>query len=135
MPCHGTDSSIRFSMKSRKPARPWRLTEARLGAWSGRKNAPWAEAPLGGERDGPRSEEHTSELQSRFDLVCRLLLEKKKRSTKHKIKIKTQNKVIVTKLTPCTIIRSFPKSPHPYSAVRRDCTVTRATVRTSYTKI
>src|SRR5207249_8264481 len=27
---------------------------------------------------GTRSEEHTSELQSRFDLVCRLLLEKKK---------------------------------------------------------
>src|SRR5438105_9183807 len=26
----------------------------------------------------PRSEEHTSELQSRVDLVCRLLLEKKK---------------------------------------------------------
>src|SRR5699024_12366501 len=29
----------------------------------------------------PRSEEHTSELQSRFDLVCRLLLEKKKYNT------------------------------------------------------
>src|SRR5207249_9741093 len=28
-----------------------------------------------------RSEEHTSELQSRFDLVCRLLLEKKQRNT------------------------------------------------------
>src|SRR5699024_11422967 len=28
-------------------------------------------------RGTPRSEEHTSELQSRFDLVCRLLLEKK----------------------------------------------------------
>src|SRR5699024_11354331 len=28
-------------------------------------------------RREPRSEEHTSELQSRFDLVCRLLLEKK----------------------------------------------------------
>src|SRR5207249_580528 len=28
-----------------------------------------------------RSEEHTSELQSRFDLVCRLLLEKKKSGT------------------------------------------------------
>src|SRR5699024_11550145 len=27
-----------------------------------------------------RSEEHTSELQSRFDLVCRLLLEKKKQT-------------------------------------------------------
>src|SRR5437868_11405614 len=30
------------------------------------------------ERGHFRSEEHTSELQSRFDLVCRLLLEKKK---------------------------------------------------------
>src|SRR5699024_4208476 len=32
-----------------------------------------------------RSEEHTSELQSRFDLVCRLLLEKKKtnKDTEH----------------------------------------------------
>src|SRR2546428_6612545 len=29
----------------------------------------------------PRSEEHTSELQSRSDLVCRLLLEKKKRKS------------------------------------------------------
>src|SRR5437868_12018274 len=29
-------------------------------------------------REMLRSEEHTSELQSRFDLVCRLLLEKKK---------------------------------------------------------
>src|SRR5437868_12420914 len=28
-----------------------------------------------------RSEEHTSELQSRFDLVCRLLLEKKKKKS------------------------------------------------------
>src|SRR5690606_42095174 len=28
---------------------------------------------------GPRSEEHTSELQSRENLVCRLLLEKKKK--------------------------------------------------------
>src|SRR5438132_8717708 len=31
----------------------------------------------------PRSEEHTSELQSHSDLVCRLLLEKKKKKTKH----------------------------------------------------
>src|SRR5699024_11957129 len=30
-----------------------------------------------------RSEEHTSELQSRFDLVCRLLLEKKKNNLRH----------------------------------------------------
>src|SRR5438067_9790232 len=35
------------------------------------------EAGLDHRREA-RSEEHTSELQSRFDLVCRLLLEKKK---------------------------------------------------------
>src|SRR5207247_3673967 len=33
-----------------------------------------------------RSEEHTSELQSRVDLVCRLLLEKKKKKNKKKNK-------------------------------------------------
>src|SRR5437879_7198265 len=32
--------------------------------------------------DSPRSEEHTSELQSPMYLVCRLLLEKKKKKTK-----------------------------------------------------
>src|SRR5206468_10329233 len=35
----------------------------------------------GGGNGIVRSEEHTSELQSRSDLVCRLLLEKKKQST------------------------------------------------------
>src|SRR5690349_23359040 len=35
-----------------------------------------------GVRAQERSEEHTSELQSRRDLVCRLLLEKKKNKTK-----------------------------------------------------
>src|SRR5207247_4519404 len=47
---------------------------------SGRKLALFAErAPIAVlEIDPQRSEEHTSELQSRVDLVCRLLLEKKK---------------------------------------------------------
>src|SRR5438105_7002315 len=35
-----------------------------------------------------RSEEHTSELQSRVDLVCRLLLEKKKKKTINKSQAK-----------------------------------------------
>src|SRR2546422_1815088 len=37
--------------------------------------------PPAGRRHGRRSEEHTSELQSRLHLVCRLLLEKKKRES------------------------------------------------------
>src|SRR6478752_9325924 len=42
-------------------------------------------------RHGTRSEEHTSELQSRLHLVCRLLLEKKKKN-KNNLKIKKTKK-------------------------------------------
>src|SRR5699024_12608022 len=45
--------------------------------WGSRRPA----RPRGTGRRLPRSEEHTSELQSRFDLVCRLLRQKKKIST------------------------------------------------------
>src|SRR2546429_4075777 len=38
-----------------------------------------------------RSEEHTSELQSRLHLVCRLLLEKKKKNIKNGIASQTQS--------------------------------------------
>src|SRR2546422_4567768 len=41
--------------------------------------------PARSRRDIPRSEEHTSELQSRLHLVCRLLLEKKKKVKNHDI--------------------------------------------------
>src|SRR2546429_6535800 len=40
------------------------------------------------QRRKARSEEHTSELQSRLHLVCRLLLEKKKNNTKIKVSIR-----------------------------------------------
>src|SRR2546430_13522745 len=42
---------------------------------------------------GERSEEHTSELQSQSNLVCRLLLEKKKNITVHTIDLETQRSV------------------------------------------
>src|SRR5438093_11610917 len=41
-------------------------------------------APGGGPAETPRSEEHTSELQSLTNLVCRLLLEKKKASRRRR---------------------------------------------------
>src|SRR5204862_3769555 len=44
----------------------------------------------GGDRRLGRSEEHTSELQSRRDLVCRLLLEKKK---KNNIRLKSEQQL------------------------------------------
>src|SRR5206468_5463771 len=54
----------------------------------------WAalEATVAADRaavENARSEEHTSELQSRSDLVCRLLLEKKKK-TQTKLKVDTE---------------------------------------------
>src|SRR2546422_7310128 len=48
-------------------------------AWVRRFNGGVAQAPEGGAAATARSEEHTSELQSRLHLVCRLLLEKKKK--------------------------------------------------------
>src|SRR5690625_6270389 len=52
------------------------------------------QSPLGTLTPEVRSEEHTSELQSRGHLVCRLLLEKKKKQNKqkkHKKKKKRRN--------------------------------------------
>src|SRR5690625_5839150 len=46
--------------------------------WAGRVSARRPRPGRRGRRRSPRSEEHTSELQSRGHLVCRLLLEKKK---------------------------------------------------------
>src|SRR2546430_13649891 len=40
-------------------------------------------AQIGNDQIGQRSEEHTSELQSQSNLVCRLLLEKKKNTIEH----------------------------------------------------
>src|SRR5207249_10131006 len=49
-----------------------------LAAASGDGRACRPTPPNDADPDGTRSEDHTSELQSRFELVCRLLLEKKK---------------------------------------------------------
>src|SRR2546426_6531251 len=58
--------------RSRSPPR-WRRTSWRGRSWQGH-------AAVVRARD--RSEEHTSELQSPCNLVCRLLLEKKKKKTR-----------------------------------------------------
>src|SRR5437868_8650555 len=57
------------------------LLEAHWGDLSLRSSGLGRESE-GTGRPSARSEEHTSELQSRFDLVCRLLLEKKKHKNK-----------------------------------------------------
>src|SRR3712207_6978917 len=57
-------------------SRTWATTEPRAGSTNWGRNARKNSATFG----FVRSEEHTSELQSRQYLVCRLLLEKKKKS-------------------------------------------------------
>src|SRR2546430_3438755 len=54
------------------------LTSSRASSASRRTRASWSSRTA-----RSRSEEHTSELQSQSNLVCRLLLEKKKQSTYH----------------------------------------------------
>src|SRR5690606_41748605 len=53
----------------------WDLSK-RLARWQ-RNDDKWNSKPLQASTPKERSEEHTSELQSRENLVCRLLLEKK----------------------------------------------------------
>src|SRR5690242_21165069 len=48
----------------------------------GTTRSPQSNAPMSVLRSAMRSEEHTSELQSHVNLVCRLLLEKKKKIEK-----------------------------------------------------
>src|SRR5207249_6345409 len=54
----------------RAPPRPARVPDADV-----RRDHDHGDALAAQRAPEPRSEEHTSELQSRFDLVCRLLLE------------------------------------------------------------
>src|SRR5207249_12213080 len=62
--------------RARAAADPRFILVQALNGGPGREGLDQDEPGVGG---GARSEEHTSELQSRFDLVCRLLLEKKKK--------------------------------------------------------
>src|SRR5574337_2105004 len=57
-----------------------------LPIWSGWTDS--GRSSPGGRGRVPRSEEHTSELQSPLNLVCRLLLEKKKKIRKKRMKQK-----------------------------------------------
>src|SRR5699024_2039911 len=56
----------------------WRRPAASPGIGASMTSAETAQDLRARNAGRTRSEEHTSELQSRFDLVCRLLLEKKK---------------------------------------------------------
>src|SRR5690349_22802862 len=67
----------------------FRSSHARVGQTRRNASVPLV-PPKPNELD--RSEEHTSELQSRRDLVCRLLLEKKKKTKKKKRTTKRQKK-------------------------------------------
>src|SRR5688500_20410192 len=55
-----------------------RAYSRRVNGWSPPRAPPSGAVVVSKQRD-PRSEEHTSELQSPCNLVCRLLLEKKKK--------------------------------------------------------
>src|SRR6267143_1360035 len=63
----GESSGKRPNWRASRSAPPKRCRQHSCAAWR---------LP---DRALPRSEEHTSELQSQFHLVCRLLLEKKKK--------------------------------------------------------
>src|SRR5438477_1361426 len=74
--------SLHDALPIYSPPRP--LLLSRVSGSSAPSRAVWARATSSSSGSGPdgpagRSEEHTSELQSHVNLVCRLVLEKKKR--------------------------------------------------------
>src|SRR2546422_1244109 len=70
---------FRSTSTTRSPPRigPTSRRSRRRGRWTS-----WTRRYGPASSTGSRSEEHTSELQSRLHLVCRLLLEKKKKKKK-----------------------------------------------------
>src|SRR3989442_5956306 len=67
-----------FFLMIRRPPRSTLFPYTTLfRSWSGMGDLSWAAAMPGSTSSRARSEEHTSELQSRPHLVCRLLLEQK----------------------------------------------------------
>src|SRR6266480_5848111 len=75
------------SSGSRRPSRVTVIGTAPIGsAYRRSTTAPWWLPSV------PRSEEHTSELQSHVNLVCRLLLEKKKKNITPIIDREKENK-------------------------------------------
>src|SRR6266704_1801475 len=64
-------------------------------------------------KGGARSEEHTSELQSRFDLVCRLLLEKKK-TNKISVLLDRKTKITILIVMYSTTFTSSIFEPYPH---------------------
>src|SRR6266511_2969555 len=110
------DGPVLVGPPSMGAALPGRSLAVLVGPWPGpghlseARGVPGSSARTGGGRcrgasgtgglgpempgDPRRSEEHTSELQSRENLVCRLLLEKKKKIQKeYKAKKKKKNKI------------------------------------------
>src|SRR5437016_8068823 len=62
--------------------------------FSDQPNAPGPDGAIRLRQEFERSEEHTSELQSLTNLVCRLLLEKKKKTTNKKLRTPSTPKSI-----------------------------------------
>src|SRR3989449_3597161 len=75
----------KFSQKRGKPNEPFRVDERESRRFGLTETGKVVVQQI-------RSEEHTSELQSRLHLVCRLLLEKKKKKKQHSKAHETYNR-------------------------------------------
>src|SRR2546429_6694075 len=70
------------SIVEKRPQREWPRQGSGRQSWRGRQvSGCGGRRVTGARRRSERSEEHTSELQSRLHLVCRLLLEKNNTTT------------------------------------------------------
>src|SRR2546430_12332497 len=78
-------------------------------SWRALEDAGYAGKSVHEKQCGVRSEEHTSELQSQSNLVCRLLLEKKKDLSYLKQTMMTNSQLASVPLPPC-IASQYPSA-------------------------
>src|SRR5712675_2568016 len=101
-PCYLSFSFFFFFLMIRRPPRSTLFPYTTLFRSSCRPGSARQRRRLCRHPDSRRSEEHTSELQSRLHLVCRLLLEKKKKKkilTHITKKKKNKHKITTNKKT------------------------------------
>src|SRR6266536_4823069 len=82
-----------FFLMIRRPPRSTLFPYTTLFRPPAQREASSGQAPAPRSPRPRRSEEHTSELQSRVDLVCRLLLEKKKKTDDQYLHTKKKNRL------------------------------------------
>src|SRR5438309_5352934 len=102
--CYGNHRDLHsFPTRRSSDLRRWVISD---------RSRPVQRSPAEPTDEHPRSEEHTSELQSQFHLVCRLLLEKKKTRLLTSIRSPHTTITLLSNINPQKLMLRMTKTIH-----------------------